>query len=80
MEFGACFMCDPPVSRVVAMTQRAEAAGFDYTWLWDSHILWEEVYPIFALMATGTERVRLGPCVTNPATRDVTVTASAMAT
>ncbi|HCP61118.1 MAG TPA: TIGR03842 family LLM class F420-dependent oxidoreductase [Actinobacteria bacterium] len=80
MEFGVCFMCDPPVSRVVAMTQRAEAAGFDYTWLWDSHILWEEVYPIFALMATGTERIRIGPCVTNPATRDVTVTASAMAT
>ncbi len=27
-----------------------------------------------------TDRVRLGPCVTNPATRDMTVTASAMAT
>jgi probable F420-dependent oxidoreductase len=31
-------------------------------------------------MAGATERMRLGTCVTNPATRDVTVTASALAT
>ncbi|MBA3363505.1 MAG: LLM class flavin-dependent oxidoreductase, partial [Actinobacteria bacterium] len=43
-------------------------------------MLWQEFYTTFALVAAGTERVRLGPCVTNPATRDMTVTASAMAT
>jgi probable F420-dependent oxidoreductase len=43
-------------------------------------VLWEEVYPIFALQAAATSRIRLGPCVTNPATRDPTVTASALAT
>jgi probable F420-dependent oxidoreductase len=80
LSFGVCFMADPPVSRVVSMTKLAEANGFDYAWLWDSHVLWQEVYPIFTLMAVNTDRIRIGPCVTNPATRDVTVTASAMAT
>lgn len=80
LQFGVCFMADPPVSRIVELTRLAEAQGFDYAWIWDSHVLWEEVYPIFTLMAAGTERIRIGPCVTNPASRDPTVTASAMAT
>ncbi len=80
LTFGVTFMCDPPVSRIVEMTKLAEENGFDNAWLWDSHVLWQEVYPIFTLQAAATERIHLGPCVTNPATRDVTVTASAMAT
>jgi probable F420-dependent oxidoreductase len=80
LSFGACFMADPPVSRVIEMTKLAEENGFDYAWLWDSHVLWQEVYPIFTLQAVNTSRIRLGPCVTNPATRDVTVTASVLAT
>jgi probable F420-dependent oxidoreductase len=80
LSFGVCFSPDPPVANIVALTRLAEANGFDYAWLWDSHVLWQEVYPIFTLMAASTERIRIGPCVTNPATRDPTVTASAMAT
>src|SRR6266540_2862150 len=80
LSFGVCFMADPPVSRVVELTKLAEDSGFDHAWIWDSHVLWEEVYPIFALQAAATSRIRLGPCVTNPATRDPTVTASALAT
>jgi probable F420-dependent oxidoreductase len=80
LSFGVCFMTDPPASRIVEMTKLAEKNGFDYAWLWDSHVLWEDVYPVFALQAAATSKIRLGPCVTNPATRDVTVTASALAT
>jgi probable F420-dependent oxidoreductase len=80
LEFGVCFSADPPPSRLVELTRAAEQAGFDYAWAWDSHVLWQDVYPIFALMATATSRIRLGPCVTNPATRDPTVTASTLAT
>src|SRR5439155_3427009 len=80
LSFGITFMADPPVSRVVRMTKLAEDNGFDYAWIWDSHVLWQEVYPIFALQAANTSKIRLGPCVTNPATRDLTVTASALAT
>lgn len=80
LRFGVCFMADPPVSRVVELTKLAESNGFEYAWIWDSHVLWQEVYPIFTLMAVNTERIKMGPCVTNPVTRDVTVTASALAT
>jgi alkanesulfonate monooxygenase SsuD/methylene tetrahydromethanopterin reductase-like flavin-dependent oxidoreductase (luciferase family) len=80
LEFGICFSADPPPSRIVELTRAAEQAGFDYAWAWDSHVLWQDVYPIFTLMAAATSRLHLGPCVTNPATRDPTVTASALAT
>jgi len=43
-------------------------------------VLWMEPYPLLTLMATNTKRMRLGTCVTNPATRDLTVTASLFAT
>ena len=39
-----------------------------------------EVYPLLTLMAINTTRMRLGTCVTNPATREPSVTASALAT
>jgi probable F420-dependent oxidoreductase len=80
VSFGVTFMLDPPVSRTVGWAQLAEARGFEQVWAWDSHVLWQEFYTTFALIAAATDRVRLGPCVTNPATRDMTVTASAMAT
>jgi len=80
LSFGVCFAPDPPVSRWVELTRRAESLGFEYAWLFDSHVLWEEVYPIFTLMAVNTRHIKIGPCVTNPGTRDPTVTASALAT
>jgi probable F420-dependent oxidoreductase len=39
-----------------------------------------EPYPLLTLMATNTRTMRLGTCVTNPATRDPSVTASVYAT
>jgi probable F420-dependent oxidoreductase len=80
LSFGVTFMTDPPASETVARTVLAEQNGFSHAWTWDSHVLWQDPYPIFALMAAGTERIHLGTCVTNPVTRDPTVTASAMAT
>src|SRR5438034_1869519 len=80
LSFGVCFAPDPPPSRWVDLTKLAEAQGFEYAWLFDSHVLWQEVYPIFTLMAANTRRIKMGPCVTNPVTRDPTVTASALAT
>ena len=80
MKFGVSFMADPPVADVVEKTVLAEECGFESVWLWDSHVLWQEVYSIFALMAHATKRVHIGTCVTNPVTRDPSVTASALAT
>src|SRR5689334_8910109 len=80
MDFGITLKPDMAPERVVALTRQAEAAGFAYGWLFDSHVLWLEPYPLLTLMALNTTRMRLGTCVTNPATRDPTVTASALAT
>ena len=70
LDFGVSFMADPPVSDIVGRTVLAEQNGFSHAWMWDSHVLWQEVYPIFTLMAAGTTTIHIGPCVTNPVTRD----------
>src|SRR5882757_174040 len=80
MQFGITLKPDISIERVVSLTRQAEAAGFEYGWIFDSHVLWKEPYPLLTLMATNTQRMRLGTCVTNPATRDLTVTASLFAT
>ena len=80
MEFAITFKPDMPYTRIVSLAKQAEAAGFAYSWIFDSHVLWQEPYPLMTLIATGTERMRIGTCVTNPAVRDATVTASLLAT
>jgi len=80
MQFGITIKPDMPVERIVALTRQAEASGFEYGWIFDSHVLWLEPYPMLTLMATSTKKMRLGTCVTNPATRDITVTSSLFAT
>jgi probable F420-dependent oxidoreductase len=80
MEFGFTLKPEHSIERTVALTRQAEAAGFAYGWLFDSHVLWREVYPLLTLMAVNTQHLRLGTCVTNPATREPSVTASALAT
>jgi probable F420-dependent oxidoreductase len=80
MRFGITIKPDMPVERMVALTRQAEAAGVQYGWIFDSHILWLEPYPLLTLMASNTKNMRLGTCVTNPATRDITVTSSLFAT
>jgi probable F420-dependent oxidoreductase len=80
MQFGITIKPDMSVERIVRLTRQAEAAGFQYGWIFDSHILWLEPYPLLALMASNTKHMRLGTCVTNPAVRDLTVTSSLFAT
>ena len=83
MHFGFTIKPDIPemtVERILALTRQAEGAGFEYGWIFDSHVLWLEPYPLLTLMASNTKNMRLGPCVTNPAVRDVTVTSSLFAT
>ena len=80
MDFGFTLKPDHGIERTIALTRQAEAAGFSHGWLFDSHVLWQEVYPLLTLMAVNTTTMRLGTCVTNPATREPSVTASALAT
>jgi probable F420-dependent oxidoreductase len=80
MEFGAVVQTNPPASRTVALAKLAEQHGFEYFWTFDSHLLWQEPYVIYSQILAETRRITVGPMVTNPATRDWTVTASVFAT
>jgi probable F420-dependent oxidoreductase len=80
MDIGVVLQCTPPASRIIDLARRAETYGFTYVWTFDSHILWEEPYVIYSKILDETRKVIVGPMVTNPATRDITVTASVFAT
>ena len=79
MQFGFTLRPDHPLERTVSLAKLAEAAGFEYGWVFDSHVIWRDPYPLLMLMAQATNRMRLGTCVTNPATREPSVTASSLA-
>ena len=60
MHFGITFKPDISVERIVGLTRQAESAGFEYGWIFDSHVLWKGPYPLLTLMAANTQRMRLG--------------------
>ncbi len=80
MDLGLVLQTTPPAARVVDLAKRAETYGFSHVWTFDSHILWEEPYVIYSQILAQTRNITVGPMVTNPATRDWTVTASTFAT
>ena len=80
LTFGVTVLPDPPHTRFVELMKLAEDNGFEYGWTYDSHILWQDAYPLMTLLAMNTDRLKMGHCVTNPGTREPTVTASSYAT
>jgi probable F420-dependent oxidoreductase len=80
LAFGVTVLPDPPYTRLIELMQKAEEHGFEYGWTYDSHILWQDSYATLPLVASATEKIKLGHCVTNPGIRDPTVTASWYAT
>src|SRR4051812_17451851 len=80
MDFGVTVLPDPPFSRWLELIQLVEQHGFGYAWTYDSHVLWQESFPMLAVAARETSKVKLGHFVTNPATREPTVLASSYAT
>ncbi len=80
MQFGVVLQNDPPAARIVDLARQAELLGFSHVWTFDSHLLWQEPYVVYSQILANTRKVIVGPMVTNPATRDWTVTASLFAT
>ena len=80
MDFGVVLQTNPPARRAVDLAKRAEANGFTHVWVFDSHVLWQEPFVILARILAETERIVVGPMVTNPGSRDWTVLASTFAT
>jgi probable F420-dependent oxidoreductase len=80
LDIGVVLQNDPPALEIVEWAKKAEAAGFSHFWTFDSHVLWQEPFVVYSAILAATERIIVGPMVTNPGTRDWTVTASTFAT
>src|SRR2546428_13959654 len=80
LEFAFTLKPDMNPERVIALTRQAENAGFACGWVFDSHVLWQDSYPLLTLMAANNRRKRFGTCVRNPILQGTIKTASFLAT
>ena len=80
MDFGLVAQTNAPAKKVIELAKRAEDAGFSHFWTFDSCVLWQEPFVIYSQILSSTDHIKVGPMVTNPITRDWTVTASLFAT
>lgn len=79
IEFGVELVPKDAYWRTAFYAIQAEKAGFDYVWVTD-HFNNRNVYVSLTVISTYTERVKLGPGVTNPYLVHPAVTAQAVAT
>ena len=82
MSFGGVgvgLLADRPLRDLARAAQDAEAAGFEGVWVPDERFF-RDPYAVLAVLAAATERVHLGPCVTDPFVRHPALTAMAIGT
>jgi alkanesulfonate monooxygenase SsuD/methylene tetrahydromethanopterin reductase-like flavin-dependent oxidoreductase (luciferase family) len=77
MRFG---IVSPATPDVPAYAATAEALGFDSGWLFDSHMVYSDVYVIMTLCAQRTQRMTFGTGVAVAPSRIAPVTAHSIAT
>jgi len=70
----------PPGPRVVEYARLAEELGYRRIWLYDSPLLYPDVWMTLARIADATRRIGLGPGVLVPSLRHVATQAAAIAT
>lgn len=80
MKFDVGILANQPVPAIVRQVELAERLGFDTAWITDTHLVCRELWVTLTACALATSRIRLGPGVTVPHTRHVSVTASAILT
>ncbi len=79
MRFGIVVGPIGESRNVVDIARAAEESGFELLGLGDNQSLWRDVYVSLTLAALETSKIRIGPSVTNIVTRDIAVTAGAIA-
>lgn len=79
MYFGVELVPNEPVAKTCMYAKRAEEIGADFVWVTD-HFNNRDAYVTLSALSMVTNRIRLGVGVTNPYTRHVTNTASAIST
>ncbi len=67
MDIGVVLQTTPPSARVVDLAKQAETYGFTHVWTFDSHLLWEEPFPIYTRILAETRNVIVGPDGHEPA-------------
>src|SRR6516165_6226190 len=77
MRFG---IVSPAIPGLVAQCETAEALGFDQAWLFDSHMVYADVYVIMALCAERTQRMCFGTGIAVAPSRIAPITAHSIAT
>jgi 5,10-methylenetetrahydromethanopterin reductase len=79
VTFGVALPLDEPVEELVATARTAEELGYGFVWANDDR-LQRDVFEVLASFALATERIHLGPGVTNPYSRHPALIATAIAT
>jgi 5,10-methylenetetrahydromethanopterin reductase len=79
MKFGIEFVPNEPITKLSYYVKLAEDNGFEYCWITD-HYNNRNVYMALTAIAAATNKIKIGPGVTNPYVRSPAVTASAMIT
>ncbi len=79
MEFGIMVAPERPSREVSKLVELAEQANMEYAWIMDEDFM-REAYTTLSLIASNTQRIKIGPGVTNPHTRHPAVTALGIAT
>ena len=80
MQYGAVLFPSSAIQSELHLATTADELGYSHVWFGDSQLIWREAYITLGAAALRIRHAVLGPAVTNPATRDLSVTASAMAT
>lgn len=79
VEYGVGLPPSRPVADLIALAEEVERLGYRYLWVNDER-LERDAFTVLAAMAQRTERIRLGPGVTNPYSRHPALIATATAT
>ncbi|ENN95580.1 methylenetetrahydromethanopterin reductase [Methanocaldococcus villosus KIN24-T80] len=79
MKFGIEFVPNEPIQKLCYYVKLAEDNGFEFCWITD-HYNNRNVYMTLTAIAMNTNKINLGPGVTNPYVRNPAITASAIAT
>ena len=79
MRYSINVIPEGPIADIVELATRAETLGFDRCWVYDEGLVTRDVYVTMAAIATATDRLVIGPGITNPYTRHPAQTAAAIA-
>lgn len=70
---------EAPVATMVDLARQAEELGYHRCWVFDEGLATRDLYVTMAAVAGATERILIGPGITNPYTRHPAITAAAIA-